>query len=244
MATVAQRIFKANVYGKKAQMKKGINAQKKGLEGSLQNIPTYEIPQEATDYLKMLEQTSQDLEGTQKPYDEAVQIARNKASMGEAPGSELARQDIQQSTAGQIQNIKEAGGGGVNALGAIAKTGMSEQAALRDLAKTNLQYQENADQNLQGSLMGQSQNKANLLQQQAALKGAGLQSMVGEKGKQYQSNLDKYLTMTEYQINQLGLSQADLESLKNRRAQMASSIVSGLTGMATSYLTGGLAGKK
>jgi hypothetical protein len=209
-----------------------ISGQKKALEESLKNIPEYEIPQEATDYLKMLEQTSSELGKTGDIYQESVDIARIKAGMGEAPGSAMARQDIQSSTAQQIQNIKEAGGGGVGALGAIANVGMNEQEALRDLAKTNVAYKESASQGLQSALMGQAGFNSNLLQQQASLKGAGLQTMIGEKGKVQESELNKYLTMTDYQLAQLGVSQQEIENMKNRRVQIASSVIGIIPGVA------------
>ena len=88
--------------------------------------------------------------------------------------------------------------------------------------------------------MGQSQFQGNLLSQQASLKGAGLQTMIGEQGKVQQSQLDKYLTMTDYELSKLGLSQLELENLKNRRAQMASSAITGVTSLGASFLTGGM----
>lgn len=221
---------------KKTKLKEQIASNKSTLESSLKNIPTYQIPQEAQDYLKMLEQTSTDLEKTAQPYNEAVQIAKNQTKTGESPGSELARQDIQQSTAQQIQALKEAGGGSADVLGAISKVGLSEQSALRDLAKSNLQYQAQSKQNLQGALMGQAGFQANLLGQEAQLKGAGLQTIIGEKGKAQQSQLDKYLTMTDYQLQQLGLSQQDLENMKNRRAQLWAAGISGLSQIASSAI--------
>jgi hypothetical protein len=222
---------------KKTKLKEDIAKKTSSLESNLKNIPTYQIPQEAQDYLKMLEQTSTDLGKTAQPYNEAVQIAKNQSKLGEAPGSDLARQDIQQSEAQQIQALKESGGGSADVLGAIAKTGMSEQSALRDLAKSNLQYQAQAKQNLQGALMGQSAFQANLLGEQAQLKGQGLQTMINEKGKVQQSQLDKYLTMTDYELQQLGITQQDLENMKNRRAQLWAAGISGLSQIASSAIS-------
>lgn len=212
----------ASMDKEKAQ-KANLDKQKKDLEASLANIPEYEIPQEAKDYLAMLEQTSEDLSKTGDIYQNAVDIAKTQSASSEAPGAGIAREDIQASTAQQLQYLRESGN--VGAIGAVANVGSSEQQALRDLAKTNLQYKSAASQNLQGALMGQAGFESNLLQQQASLKGAGLQAMIGEKDKSYQSNLNKYLTMTDYQLAQLGVSQQEIENLRNRRTQIASSVI-------------------
>lgn len=227
---------------KKSDIESDIAIRQKELESSLSNIPTYQIPEEAQQYLDLLNQTGEDLGKSKDIYNSAVDIARTQASMGDAPGASQARQDINQSTASQVQNIMEAGGGGVDALGAISQVGLNEQQALRDLAKTNTQYQAQAKQNLQGALMGQAGFESGLIQQQAALKGAGLQTMLGEKNKVFQSNLDKYLTMTDYELAQLGVSQSELEALRNRRAQIASSAITGVASLGSSFLSGGMGG--
>lgn len=229
---------------------------KRVYEGSVKNkinqLPIYDIPTEALDYLKMLEQASQQLgdikEKSSGLYGEAVDIAKSQSAIQEAPGASIARDDIKQSTAQQIQNIKEAGGSGVGVIGAISNVGLSEQDALRDLAKQSALYKSQAARNLQGALSGQAGFEANvgssILGQQASLEGAGLQTMIGEKGKVFDSNLNKSLTEIDYLMADQAAKRSEEEAKKNRIAQLIGGLIGGVTGGVSSYLTGGLAGKK
>jgi hypothetical protein len=252
MATWAQKIFKNNVYGKKAQMRNDIQEQTGAIDQSISQIPTYQISPEVQQMLAMYEQSAKSLEqqkgalnNVNKLAQEATGISKNLASMSEAPGSAIARDDIRQSTASSVQNIKEAAGGNIGALSAISQSGLNEQMALRDLAKTNLQFRTQAEQDLMNSLRSEAGIAANVAGQQAGITGqqagmraAGLGAMTGERQNVYESELNKYLTGLQFDTQQLSNQQMELENLKNRRAQLWSSGLSALGSIGGAALGG------
>jgi len=169
------------------------------IEQQISGLQTYEIPEEAKQRLALLEQGATDL---RESGQESTDIARMQAGMYQAPGSGQALGDIQRSTSGQIQAIQQIGGS-ASSLGAIAKVGVTEQQALKDFAKSNLAYRSQAETGLMNALRNQSQ----LESQAASLESQGLEGMIAEKDKVYQSELNKDLTGLQFDITKLGMEQ-------------------------------------
>lgn len=174
------------------------------IESRIGDIPTYEISPEAQQRMDLLEQAGT---GLQESAQESTDLARMQAGMVEAPGSAQARRDIQRSTMGQVGALQEMGGSGF--LGAISKVGMNEQSAMKDFAMSSLAYKSQSETELMSALRNQSQAES----QAAALQSQGLEGMIAEKDKVYQSEMNKNLTGIQYDITKLGMEQ------QNRAAQ-------------------------
>lgn len=169
------------------------------IEKQIADLQTYEISPEAEQRLKLLDQSGVDL---REAGQEQTDIARSQAGVVEAPGSSQALKDIRASTAGQIQNIQQMGGG-AGSLGAISQVGLTEQKAMKDFAKSNLAYRSQAETGLMSALRNQSQ----LEQQAAMLDAQGIEGMIAEKDKVFQSQQNKELTSMQFDITKLGMEQ-------------------------------------
>jgi hypothetical protein len=227
---------------KKQVAEQQISQKEKALRKSIQETPTYQIPQETQQLLDLYQTQGAKLEDLAGLGQEATNIAKAQTSMVEAPGLGIARDQIQAGTAGTVQNIIEAGGGSASSLEAIAQAGQNELNAMRDLAITNQQYKQQASDEYQQALMNQAGLESSLLGQSTALQAAGLQTMIGQKGLVYQSELDKQRTLQQLDITQLGNLVAAEEARKNRNAQIASAAIGGLFSLGSTALTAGLGG--
>lgn len=221
---------------KEAKSKSEIGSAKSALEESLALQKLYETPEEALKIQELSEASASQLRSIADIGQEAVDIAEFQAGLSEAPGAIQAREDIRASSATATQNIVEAGGGGAAALGAIADVNRGQMEQLRQLSASNQQYRSQALQNLQSSLMGQAQLEASVESAALGAENYGLQTMIGEKGKEYQSYLDKLRLQQQYDITQLGNLYAEREAEKNRESQLWSDIIGGFSGLATSLI--------
>ena len=213
-----------------------IEASKSELEESLVGQSLYETPEEAYRIQELSEKSAKNLRGISEIGQQAVDIAEAQAGASQAPGAIQAREDIRQSTAGAVQNIIESGGGGAAALGAISDVNRGEMESLRQLSAANQQYMAQAKKDLQSTLMGQASLEAGLEGQALAAETTGLQTILGEKGKEYQSYLDKLRTQQQFDIVNLGNLYATEEARKNRNSQLFGDIIGGISGVATSLI--------
>lgn len=205
---------------------------------SFENTPTYQIPEEAKQLLALYQNYGQQLEGLKGYGEEATGIA--KAQTGAImPGMGIASEMLKGSTAGTVQNIVEAGGGGAGSLRAIAQAGQSELNAMRDLAIQNQQYRQQAESEYRQSLLSQAGLESSLLGQSANMQAAGLGMMIGEKGKQYQSELDKTRNLQQFDIVQLGNKIAEEQAKEARRIGTFSNIISGIGSIVGAVVGGG-----
>ena len=236
--------------GRRLEDEKNIRESREDIRQSIKDIPRYQIPEEAMQYMQYMQESAEDLEGVKDIAREATDIAKARTGATEAPGAAISKRDIQQSTAGTVQNILQAGGG-ASAMGAITQVGLAEQSALRDVAMSTQQYRSQAESDLMKVLSTEAGIVSNVEQAQAGLMGQGFGTMIGEKGKQYESDLSKYLTGVQFESQVLGGMQYELENMKNRRAQLlatgiqataqvASSLISGVKSGLSSGLSSGL----
>lgn len=223
---------------KKRKAEQEIGATTSAIRESISETPTYEIPAETQQLLELYQQTGAQLEGLTGLGQEATDIAKLQASMAEAPGMGIAREQIKGSTAGTVQNVLEAGGGSANVLAAVAQAGQNELNVMRDLAVQNQQFKQQATDEYRQALMSQAGLESSLLTQSAALQGQGLEAMIGQRGMVYQSELEKARTLQQFDITQLGNLMAEEEARKARNAQLLSSVISGI-GSVGSALAGG-----
>lgn len=250
-ATGRERILKSGalggigaVYGyslgKKRKKQDEINAATEALRKQISETPTYQIPQETQQLLDLYQSQGTKLEGLSALGQEATDIAKAQSASVEAPGTGIAREQIKAGTAGTVQNIIEAGGGSTSSLGAIVQAGQNELNAMRDLAITNQQYKQQASDEYRQALMSQAGLESSLLGQSTALQAAGLETMIGQKGMVYQSELDKARTLQQFDITQLGNLISKEEARKARNAQIATSVIGGAADIGKTFATGGL----
>ena len=203
------------------------------VEAGIEAIPTYGTSPYAEQMLAKSQEAAENLRGLSGLSKEATDIARARASMSEAPGSALAREDIKQASATAAQRILESGGG-VGAMGAIADVARGERASLRDLAASNMAYRDKASQDLQSALTGQAAQQAGLEAQALGAEQAGLGFMTSEGQRVFESQLNKALTGTQYDIIEASNAQQALQNMLNRRAQMGSSALGAIGNIAPS----------
>lgn len=247
-------IFTGVAPSKKEQAQQEIDRKKEELRKSIEQQPTYQIPKEAQQMLDMYQAYGKQLEGLKGYGQEALDIAKQRTAQAEMPGMGIAREQIQAGTAGTVQNILEAGGGGVGALGAITQAGQNELNAMRDLAIQNQQYQRQAESEYRNALMSQAGLESSLLGQSAQMQAAGLGMMTGQRALQQESELDKYRTLQQFDIGELGNIVAAEKARREKNAQIltgtlstigtvAGGIFGGPAGAAAGGLLGNLAGK-
>ena len=225
----------------KMENEQKISDLQKELEGSLESTKEYKTPEEALRIQQLAEESAANLRGVKEIGQKAVGIAEFQAGLSQVPGEMQAREDIKGSTAQAIQSIIESGGGNAAALGAIADVNRNQMESLRQLSAQNQQYRAQATRDLQSSLMGQASLEAGIESQALGAETMGLQTLIGEKGKEYESYLDKLRTQQQYDITEIGNAYASEEARKNRNAQLWGSIIGGLSGLGSSVATGGAA---
>jgi len=169
------------------------------IEQQIADLQTYQVSPESEQRLALLEQGAVDL---REVGQESTDIARMQAGMTQAPGSSQALKDIQASTSGQVQAIQQMGGS-ASGLGAISQVGLNQSQAMKDFAKSNLAYKSQSETALMNALRNQAQMEA----QAAGLESQGLEGMIAEKDKVYQSQLNQDLTGLQFDITKLGMEQ-------------------------------------
>lgn len=169
------------------------------IDQQVSDLQTYEVSDEANQRLALLEQGAADL---RESGQEGTDIARVQAGMVQAPGSGQALKDIQSSTSGQVQAVQQMGGS-ASGLGAISQIGLNQSQAMKDFAKSNLAYKSQSETGLMNALRNQTQMES----QAASLESQGLEGMIAEKDKVYQSQLNKDLTGLQFDITKLGMEQ-------------------------------------
>lgn len=225
---------------KKKEAESQITGLTQDIRSQIESTPTYQIPEETQQLLDLYKTTGEQLQGLSSLGKEATSIAKAESGASEMPGTALARRQIEAGTAGTVQNIVEAGGGSTASLGAIAQAGQNELNAMRDLAFQNQQFKQQASDEYKQALMNQAGLESSLLSQSANLQAAGLQTMIGQKGLQYQSELDKARTLQQFDITQLGNLMAQEEARKSRNTQLIGDVIGGIFGLGKTLATGGL----
>jgi len=224
---------------KKQQAEEAIRRKEAEIEQGIAGMRDYEIPEEVLRNLELMQQTQQGLgesaeaiRATTGLAGEATDIARARTGAAEMPGEAIARKDIQQSTAGTVQNILEAGGGSASTLGAIAQAGLSEQSAFGNLAMQRGQYKSQAEQDLMNSLRSeagftaQAEAQASGLEAQGAgMLSTGLLTSTQQQQQQFDYGRDKELTGLQFNLGQLGGMKADEQARRARNAQIFGSII-------------------
>lgn len=167
-------------------------------EKLLGSIPDYQISQEAQDRLALLEQSAANIE---QQAGEQTNIARSRAGMFQAPGTGAASQDIERATASQVGALQQTGGAGF--LSAITKVGQSEEQAYEELTRNNIAYKQQSEQ----ALMNALSTEAGMKMQAAGLRAQGLEGMIQEKDKVFQSQLSKAQTGLQYDLTMYSTDQ-------------------------------------
>jgi len=203
-----------------------MGAMYQGISDKISGLPDYEISPEAIQKLEALQQSGETMKGL---AGEATDIAQARTSQ-DAPGMAIEKGDIRQAVAGKMSAIQQIGGAG--SLDAIVKTGAQEQGVLRGLNRENLAYKAQAQKDLSNALISEAQ----IGSQAAQMGAAGLQGMVQERGKVYESQLNKALTAIDFNINTLATEQLGISSQAQARAATQAGITSGLAQIGSSWL--------
>lgn len=231
------------LFGKKRRAaEKRIAGMEQDIRQSIADTPSYEMPAEVQQLLDMYQAQAGKIEGLAGLGQEATDIAKMEAGAAEMPGMGQAREMIEAGTAGTVQDIVQAGGGSAASLSAIAQAGQNELNAMRDLSIQNQQFRQQASDEYRQSLMGQAGLESSLLGQSAGMQAAGLGTAIGQRGMEYQSELDKARNLQQFDIGQLGNVMAQEEARKARNAQMVGQTIGGLFSLGGSLITGGLLG--
>lgn len=235
----ASGMIGGRLMSKKRRAEEAIRAKEAGIAEGISGMTRYDIPEEVRQNLELMQQTQQDLgesaeavRGTTELAGEATDIARARTGVSEMPGEALARKDIQQSTAGTVQNIMEAGGGSTSTLGAIAQAGLGEQSAFGNLAMQRGQYKSQAEQDLMNSLSSEAgftaqaeAQAAGLETQGAGLMSTGLLTSAQQQQQQFEYGREQELTGLQFNLGQLGGMKADEQARRARNAQIFGSII-------------------
>lgn len=193
------------------------------IEQKIQDLPDYEIAPEAQQKLALLEATGDRMTGL---AEEATQVAESREGE-EIPGAAIIRDDIAQNTAQQIEAAQMSG----NAMAIIPLIGGEQQSQYRELAKENMAYREQASKDVQKAMMSEAQVGA----QAVGLEAEGLSGMISEKGKAYQSELDKAITGIDFNITRKAQEQLGWQAAQESRAAQTSGLTNALSNVASSY---------
>jgi len=191
---------------------------------AIAGLPDYQIPEQYQQMADIGAEAAGAIRGTQELAGEATDIARASTGRAEMPGEAIARKQIQQSTAGTVQNILQAGGG-ASALGAIAQAGLGEQSAFGQLAMQRAQYQSQAEQNLANALRQEAGFTAQTEAQAAQMEQAGLAGLAQQQQQQFEYGREKELTGLQFDIEQVGAMRGEEAARRARNAQIWGSVL-------------------
>lgn len=216
--------FNRSFRGKALQAEEDIGRATEQAKSEIAGLPDYQIPQQ---YQEIADIGAEAAGQTRELAGEATDIARARTGVSEMPGEAIARKQIQQSTAGTVQNIMQAGGGGASALGAIAQAGLGEQSAFGQLAMQRGQYKSQAEQDLANAL----RTEAGLTGQAAQLEQAGLAQLGQQEQQQFEYGREKDLTGLQFDIEQLGAMKQEEAARRQRNQQMWGSVIGAVGGI-------------
>lgn len=216
--------FNRTFRGKAMEAEQNIADATEQARASIAGLPDYQIPEQYQQMADIGAEAAEVIRGTQEMAGEATDIARARTGRAEMPGEALARKDIQQSTAGTVQSIMQAGGG-ASALGAIAQTGLGEQSAFGQLAMQRAQYQSQAEQDLANALRQEAGFTAQTEAQAAQMEQAGLAGLAQQQQQQFEYGLQKDLTGLQFDIEQIGAMRGEEQARRARNAQIWGSVL-------------------
>lgn len=168
------------------------------IAAQIETLPEYEISQEAKDRLALLEESAAGLEESAA---EQTSVAKSRAGMFMAPGTAQTSQDIERATASQVGALQQMGGSGF--LSNITKVGQTEEQAYENLIRNNMAYKEQSEQ----ALMNAMSTEAGMKMQAAGLRSQGLEGMIQEKDKVFQSKLNKAQTGIQAELTMYSTEQ-------------------------------------
>lgn len=194
------------------------------IKDKVNQLPEYQMAPEAQEKLALLQETSKDVSALGQ---EVTDIASSRLS-SESPEAAIDRKLIANNNAEMLQVIQESGAGA----GAIVGAGKQTLSEYSGLSKKNLAYRMQAEQDL----MSAKNNQAQLEMSGAQMEAEGLSGIIGEKGKVYQSSLNKALTGIEMDLARLtGQQMNQIQNMQGIQ-QANSAAASGLMQIAGSYL--------
>lgn len=198
-------------------------AKYQAIRNKVDQLPGYQMAPEAQEKLALLQDTSKDVSELGQ---EITDIASNKLSK-ENPEAAIDRKLIANNNAEMLQAIQESGVNG----SAVISAGKQTQSEYAGLSKKNLAYRMQAEQDL----MNAKNNQAQLEMSGAQMEAEGLTGIISEKGKIYQSNLNKALTGFEMDLTRLTGQQ--MQQIQNIQAtqQANAAATSGFMQAAASY---------
>ncbi len=243
MMTGVGGLMAGGLMKKKRRAEEDIAKREADVEQQIADMPTYQTPEEMQQNLALMQEgraglgtAAEAIRGTTALAGEATDIARARTGAAEMPGEALARRDIQQTSARTAQNILQAGGGAA-ALGAIAQAGLGEQSAYGQLAQQRAQYRSQAEQDLANALRAEAgftsaaeAQAAGLETQGIGMESQALMGLAGERGKEFESGLNRYLTGLQYDIDKTAQVRAE-EAARQERVRQG--ISSGLQAVGT-----------
>ena len=195
------------------------------VRASIAGLPDYQIPEQYQQIADIGTEAAGAIRGTQELAGEATDIARARTGRAELPGEAIARRDIQQSTAGTVQNLVQAGGGSAATLGAIAQAGLGEQSAFGQLAMQRAQYQSQAEQDLANAMRQQAGFTAQTEAQAAQLEQAGLAPLAQQEQQAFEYGRERDLSLIQYDIDRLGAMRQEEANRRARNAQVWGSVI-------------------
>ncbi len=221
-AFAAKKKYRERIEAERAKM----GAKYTAISDKIEGLTDYEISQEARDRLSGLQESGEEVRDI---TGEATDIAEARASR-DLPGMDLYKRDVRQDVANKIEAIQQIGGSG--SLNAITEAGLEEQGNLSELNKENLSYKMQSQKDLSNALMSEARAGIEATQMGAA----GLQGMVQERGKAYESKLNKELTGIDWDINKLAVEQMGYQAQAQASAAAGAGAASALSQIGSAYL--------
>jgi hypothetical protein len=162
------------------------------LDRLLESTPTYKIPEEAIALQKLYSETAEGIRGVGEEQQDIYGARAGQYMYGTGE----AREGIREATRYGVQDIQNVAGSSASFLGAISQLNQQSVNALRELAIQNQQYRDVAQRDYMQSI----QDRISLESQATELEMSGMQNMIDEKYKVYQSELDKIRMKQQYAI--------------------------------------------
>lgn len=191
------------------------------VEGMLGTSPKYKIPEEIYKLTSEYEKAGEEaIKGAETAYN----IAKRRATT-EMPGFQQTKSMLETQSSLALYKTMKMGGG----RGAISDIYNQTTNALLNLSIQKASYKDIALQGLQEMALKRGSVYTNVAQ----LKGEGYKLLSAEKGKAYQYNeLMPYETQMNYYMQQMGNIGAEIMGKRQARAQIWSSVISGISSIA------------
>jgi len=159
--------------------------------------PIYSITPEAEQLQGLFSDRASELRDTGADIES---MANARSGMSQYGGALDQRQVLRDTTRSGVRDITNIGGSSASVLGSVAGLEAQNVSAMRDIAAQNQMFRDQAQRDYLQSL----NERVGLEAQATGMEAQGLQSMISEKDKVYQSKLDRIKQVQQTEITLAG----------------------------------------